>query len=244
MHPKRIPLSDFPDVVLHAEESSTKRHPQFAAAKTGDIVAAGTVVAEFIDSECVERLRALLDDQRAELLPVHALEVGGVNEIPVALARELGRRLGIPVNTSVVQSNAVGHTGADGFHRLANQALFEGIVTPGARYLVVDDFVGQGGTLANLIGFVFSEGARVVGATALTGKAYSAKLAPAGGQIQTLRETHGRALEEWWVESFGFDFDRLTRSEARYLEKTADAHTVRDRIVAARLERGSEGGRP
>lgn len=155
MHPKRIPLSGFPDVVLHAEESSTKRHPQFAAAKAGDIVAAGTVVAEFIDSESVERLRVLLNDQPAELLPVHALEIGGVNEIPVALARELGRRLGMPVNTSVVQSNAVGHTGADGFHRLANQALFEGTVTPGARYVVVDDFVGQGGTLANLIGFVF-----------------------------------------------------------------------------------------
>lgn len=240
MHPKRIPLGGFPDVVLHAEELSAKRHPQFAAAKTGNIVAAGAVVAEFINSESIERLRALLGDQAAELLPVHALEVGGVNEIPVALARELGRRLGMAINTSVVQSNAVGHTGADGFHRLANQALFEGIVTPGARYLVIDDFVGQGGTLANLIGFVFAEGARVVGATALTGKPYSAKLAPAERQIQTLREKHGRGLEEWWVESFGFDFDRLTRSEARYLEKTEDAHTIRDRIVAARLARGAE----
>jgi hypothetical protein len=143
MYPKRIPLSGFPDVVLHAEESSAKRYPQFAAAKAGDIVAAGTVVAEFINSESVGHLRVLLGDRPAELLPVHALEVDGVNEIPVALARELGRRLGIPVNTSVVQLNAVGHTGADGFHRLANQALFEGIITSGARYLVVDDFVAK-----------------------------------------------------------------------------------------------------
>jgi hypothetical protein len=122
---------------------SRKRYPQFAAAKAGDIVAAGTVVAEFINSESVGHLRVLLGDRPAELLPVHALEVDGVNEIPVALARELGRRLGIPVNTSVVQLNAVGHTGADGFHRLANQALFEGIITSGARYLVVDDFVAK-----------------------------------------------------------------------------------------------------
>jgi adenine/guanine phosphoribosyltransferase-like PRPP-binding protein len=42
----------------------------------------------------------------------------------------------------------------------------------------VDDFVGQGGTLANLIGFIKSLGGHVVGATALTGKPYSAKLAP------------------------------------------------------------------
>jgi len=78
-----------------------------------------------------------------------------------------------------------------------------------------------------------------VGATALTGKPYSAKLSPAEGQIQALRDKHGRALEEWWIESFGFDFDRLTRSEARYLENTADAHTIRDRIVAARLADGA-----
>jgi hypothetical protein len=105
--------------------------------------------------------------------------------------------------------------------------------------LIVDDFVGQGGTLANLIGFVFSGGGAAVGATTLTGKAFSAKLAPAEGQIQALRDRHGRALEQWWTEGFGFDFDRLTRSEARYLAKTADAHTIRDRIAAARLERGS-----
>jgi hypothetical protein len=41
---------------------------------------------------------------------------------------------------------------ADGFKRLANQALFSGTVVPGQWYFVVDDFVGQGGTLANLIG--------------------------------------------------------------------------------------------
>jgi hypothetical protein len=93
--------------------------------------------------------------------------------------------------------------------------------------------------LANLIGFVSAEGASAVGATTLTGKPYSAKLAPAEHQIQVLREKHGRALEEWWIESFGFDFDCLTRSEARYLEKTADAHTIRDRIVAIRLERSA-----
>src|SRR5262245_5499221 len=126
MKPKRIPVSGFPDVVLHAEEAAVKRHSQFTAGKTGDIVAAGTVVAEFISQESVERVRALLNGQPAELLSVHALEVDGVNEIPVALARELGRRLELPVSTSVVQSNAVGHTGADGFHRLANQARHSG----------------------------------------------------------------------------------------------------------------------
>ena len=155
------------------------------------------------------------------------------NEIPAALANVLSRLLGLPVNRSFVQLNSVGHTGADGFKRLANQALFPGAAVQGATCLIVDDFVGQGGTLANLIGFIRSQGGEVLGASVLTGKPYSAKLAPDEAQIDALRHKHGRELETWWAEKFGFGFDRLTRSEARYLEKTADAHTIRSRIAAA-----------
>lgn len=239
MRPIRIPLFEFPDVVLHADESIVKKHPQYQAGKAGDIVAAGVLVAELVSRNSVEHLGALCREQPIELLPIHALESAGVNEIPAALAKVLARQLKLPVNNSIVQSNSVGHTGASGFHRLANQARFEGQVTVGQQYLVVDDFVGQGGTLANLIGFISSEGGRVLGATVLTGKPFSAKLAPDAESIQALRHKHGRKLEDWWSENFGFDFDCLTRSEARYLEKSADADAIRDRLVAAGLEVGA-----
>jgi hypothetical protein len=184
-------------------------------------------------SRCAGPRRTLEGRLLPELVPIHALETQGVNEIPAALANLLSRLLGLPINKSIVQLNSVGHTGADGFKRLANQALFAGVVVQGAAYLIVDDFVGQGGTLANLIGFIRSQGGEVLAATVLTGKPYSAKLAPDEGQINALRHKHGRELETWWAEKFGFDFDRLTRSEARYLEKTADADTIRSRIAAA-----------
>ena len=148
----------------------------------------------------------------------------------------LGHRLDLPVNDSIVQSNSVGHTGASGFHRLANQALFVGPVTQRQSYFVVDDFVGQGGTLANLIGFIRFHGGHVLGAAVLTGKPYSAKLSPNDASIQSLRHKHGNELEEWWQERFGFGFNCLTRSEARYLEKSADAQTIRNRLAAAGLE--------
>jgi adenine/guanine phosphoribosyltransferase-like PRPP-binding protein len=32
----------------------------------------------------------------------------------------------------------------------------------GERYIIVDDFVGQGGTLANLIGYIESQGGQAV----------------------------------------------------------------------------------
>jgi len=102
----------------------------------------------------------------------------------------------------------------------------------------VDDFVGQGGTVANLAGFIHGRGGAVLGATVLTGKPCSAKLAPGDAQIRALRANHGGELEECWRQSFGFGFECLTRSEARYLEKTADADTIRSRVAAA----GSAGG--
>jgi len=73
---------------------------------------------------------------------------------------------------------------------------------------------------------------------ALIGKPYSAKLAAYAELIQALRHKHGQELEKWWRQNFGFGFDELTRSEARYLENSADAHTIRDRLVAAGLESG------
>lgn len=97
----------------------------------------------------------------------------------------------------------------------------------------MDDFIGQGGTLANLRGWLLENGGRVVGATVLTGKSYSAKLRLDPNQIDELEKKHGQELREWWRSHFGFDYDCLTSSEARYLIRTPSADRVRDRIIAA-----------
>ncbi len=93
------------------------------------------------------------------LVSAHAYEREGVNAIPEALADALGRQLGWPVDSEVVQSNIVAHTGAGGFERLARQASFDGVIEPGRSYVLVDDFVGMGGTLANLRAIFMHTGA-------------------------------------------------------------------------------------
>lgn len=92
--------------------------------------------------------------------------------------------------------------------------------------------------MPGVIGYVENGGGHAIGATVLTGKPYSAKLAPDDDLIRALRDKHGRELENWWREKFGFGFDCLTRSEARYLEKSADAQVIRDRITEAGLKGG------
>lgn len=230
--PERSPWNAFPDVIIHAPELTVKKHEVYAQAKAGDSDAAFQLVRDTISFAAVKKVIELAAKRSPLLASAHAFEKTGVNAIPEALADELGERTGFPVDGSIVQINVVGHTGASGFSRLARQALFDGDVVAGADYLLVDDFIGQGGTLANLRGYIESKGGNVIGATVLTGKDFSARLALTNEQLAALRAKHGN-LEDWWKARFGHGFDRLTQSEARYLERTKDADTIRDRLAEA-----------
>jgi hypothetical protein len=96
----------------------------------------------------------------------------------------------------------------------------------------VDDFIGQGGTLANLRGHILRQGGHVLGATALTGKDYSARLASTDEQIVELRSKHGH-LENWWRHRFGFGFECLTASETRYLCRTSSSERIVEQLEKA-----------
>ena len=153
--------------------------------------------------------------------------------MPEVFADVLGRRLGWPVDGGILQTNVVAHTGADGWSRMARPAAFDGPVVAGRRYVLVDDFLGMGGTLASLRGHLESHGGMVVAAAALTGKPYSAKLAPTLDRLRELRARHGPDLETWWQHKFGHAFDALIESEARYLAQTENVDTVRNRLAEA-----------
>lgn len=241
--PFRKPLFDFPDVVIHAGETAVKKHPLYGAAKLGDEEAASELINDTFNPEVIEALRTLLHGKRPTLISAHAMEGEGVNAIPEALAEKIAEKLELKVDSGIIQTNTVGHTGADGFGRLARQPLFDGDVIEGQEYLIVDDFIGMGGTIANLKGYIELNGGVVIGATTLTGKPYSAKIAPDRNTLQELRDKHGKELEDWWKERFVHTFDCLTQSEARYLLKTENADRVRNKIAEAEQEgnrRGSE----
>jgi hypothetical protein len=230
----RSPLYGFPDVAILAPVRAAKSDPNYAAAKSGDPLQAAALIANLVGPDEIDAVRKLLDGRQPIVSPVHALETAGFNEIPLALAVVIAHALALHVETSVIQLNTAGHTGASGWHRLSNPAIFGGDVIPHAEYLLVDDFIGQGGTVANLAGFIRSKSGEVIGVTTLTGQARSARLAPDRALIELLRAKHGQNLEDWWKERFGYGFDCLTYSEARYLERVEDADTVRARVTEAR----------
>lgn len=242
MHPDRAAWDDaFPEVLILAAETEIKRHADYRAAKTGDAEAAARLVRDLVTQAKVDELARMIAGRAPVLASIHAQEAHGINAIPEALADLLGLKLGLPTDDAIVQVNVVNHTGASGFARLARQALFEGDVQAGAEYLIVDDFIGQGGTIANFRGHLLAHGARVIGAVVLTGKPFSARLALSAERLTELRAKHGQ-LEDWWRENFGFSFDTLTESEGRYLVNTADADTIRDRIASAQQAADGQDG--
>ncbi len=232
--PPRTPWGSFPDVLIHASESAVKQHPAYRAAKAGDGFAATALVNDTMSEAQNIRLVELLRGHAPILVSAHAYEREGVNAIPESFAVEISKATGWPHDVGVAQVNVVAHTGADGFSRLARQAEFDGVIQAGCEYVLVDDFVGMGGTLANLKGYIESQGGKVLAAVCLTGKPHSAKLAPSVERLQELRVKHGKELENWWIERFAHAFDALTESEARYLARTEAADTIRSRIAAAK----------
>lgn len=226
---------DFPDVVLHARLGDATAHRDYEAAKAGDKDAAYRLVSEILTKDAVDKIRNIIGNREVLLAAVHAEEASGRNKIPQAMADILGKVLHQEVDDSLIQTKLVGRTGQDGFGRLANQPEFAGNVRSDLPYFILDDTLTQGGTLAGLKGYIESHGGRVIGASALTGKQYSARMALSPQTLSQLREHFGgTGLENWWKQQHGYGFDGLTESEANYLLRAGDADKIRDRVLAAR----------
>lgn len=223
---------DFPDAIILAPLSAEKNNPDYEAGKAGDIDAALRFVESIITKDGLGKIADIANG--ADLVvSVHAEEAQGLNKIPSVFASVIAEQLGIDVELNIIQTDRPLRSAGDGFHRLANQPRFSGTIKEGAKHLILDDTITQGGTIASLKGYIESNGGEVIGAAALTGKQYSAKLALQEQTLISLREKHGE-LEGWWKEQFGYGFDKLTESEARYLTRVADADTIRTRISTAR----------
>ncbi|WP_429056681.1 LPD38 domain-containing protein [Aeromonas jandaei] len=224
----------FPEVILHGRLGDATSHPDYEAAKGGDDAAARRLVRDVLSPDSIRQLKDVIGNREAIALGVHAEEAMSRNAIPQAMADVLGKVLGIEVSVDIVQSAKVGRTSQDGFGRLANQPRFDGTVRTDKPYLIMDDTLTQGGTLANLKGFIENRGGEVLAATALTGKQYSAKIAIDSSTLKQLRDHYdGTDLEAWWQNRFGYGFDSLTESEGRYLLRAKDADKIRDRVAAA-----------
>lgn len=156
----------------------------------------------------------------------------------MAFAQALHETLNLKLETGIVQADRSYRTQSDGVGRLLKRVGFDGRVVKGRNYLIVDDVVTQGGTLADLKGYIEQNGGNVIGASVLSGKAHSAKMEVRKATLGQLRKQAGKKLEIWWQEQFNYDFSKLTESEARYLAKQIHRNgieAVRDTLIKTRF---------
>ena len=218
-----------PDAIIGSTLGSASKHPDYVAAKGGDVAAATRLAVDLVTPEMAAKVAAALGGARPRVLPVAAEESSGRNKIPRAVAEVLAARLGLETTTGIVQANRARRTGLDGLDRIFAPVDFAGTVEPG-DYLLVDDTLTQGGTFAALASHIREGGGNVVGVVALTGKQYSAKIQPSPETLASLRQKHGD-LEDQFRAATGYGFDALTESEARYLARFEPAERLRDRIA-------------
>lgn len=218
-----------PDAIIGSTLGSASKHPDYAAAKAGEVEAATRLAVDLVTPEMVAKVAAALGGARPRVLPVAAEESSGRNKIPRAVAEVLAARLGLETATGIVQANRAQRTGLDGLDRIFAPVDFAGTVEPG-DYLLVDDTLTQGGTFAALASHIREGGGNVSAVVALTGKQYSAKIQPSPETLASLRQKHGD-LEDQFRTATGYGFDALTESEARYLARFEPAERLRDRIA-------------
>lgn len=236
---------NFPRVAVHSDTALRDRHPAYENAKAGNEEAAFALAEDLLSAAVTDQLRQLIGAGPVILLPITALETTGFNAIPDAMAQVLGADLGQRVSSGeIVQNNTVGHTKARAFNRMVTPAAFEGNVLEDIDYLLIDDHVGLGGTLANLKGYIEVHGGRVIGMTTLTQSRDAAQIALQHHTLNMLRERHGDPLEEFWNTWFGHGLDCLTEVEGQNLCRLESIDTIAARLAEAAIEVRGRGVEP
>lgn len=208
-----------------------KAHPEYVAAKNGDVQRAMVLIDRIISDEAVQAIAAKVRETRATLLPVVGVEDDGENLIPAAFAAAVAGLSGVPVAEGVTRRSRNSRTHQDGVDRIFNAPLFEGKIQPGERFYLIDDTVTQGGTLAALGRYVTENGGLVVGATVLTGQQRSSTLAITENTLLSVRK-HFKDIEYAFKKTSGRDFTSLTESEGRYITQPNLIQRFRDETAA------------
>lgn len=236
----RTDWRDLPNVLIAHTAATITTHELYLLAKSGDTSAALALVDKYITDNFLQELFNVLHSSKdVFVLPVHAEEYLGRNKIPMAFAAIIQQNLGLQIDLDIVQASKAYRTQSDGVGRLLKRVIFNGKVVANRQYLIVDDVITQGGTLADLRGFIELNGGKVVAVSTLNGKPNSAKLPITKATLGQLRKQAGQDLEHWWQKEFYYDFSKFTESEARYLTKQIHRHgldTVRDTLIKTRSQ--------
>ncbi|OTG61220.1 hypothetical protein B9T36_02125 [Acinetobacter sp. ANC 4204] len=240
----RTEWKDFPKVQVLYPLNTLKNASEelYFEAKSGNVFSAFNLLAIQLDTyDRIIHLKHIFTEGNPIIVPVLAIEALGNNRIPAVFAEMIAEILNLEVNNDIVQTVKANHTDAGAYERIVRQPRFDGKVEKGRNYIIVDDTVAMGGTLAALKGYIESQGGYVQRAVTLTGLTTEFDIVPLEKMLKSVLGKHPN-LSEWWQYEFGFPIEYLTQGELGHLRTPSSLDEIRNRLITAGFQSSHEAG--
>ena len=221
------------DIVVFSifeNDSHLKRHSDYRKAKAGNFRSALNLISDLVWPEINQHKDRFSKD--SIFAAPFARESSGDNAIPQVMAEVFALVCGATADRGLVQITKVYHTGANPMERLALRPEFEGPVVSGANYVLLDDVVSLGGTLAELAHYIQINGGLVRDIAVIVNAGRNKSLSPDIKTLRILNERFGNEI----IEIFGISINALTANEAQYLVGFRSTDEIRNRLIKAKKE--------
>lgn len=239
----RTSWQHFPKVYVFYSLNTLKKASEqdYYRAKSGDVLAAFNLLAVKLDTyDKIIQSEHIFTPNNPILVPVLAIEALGNNRIPAVFAEMVAEILNLQVSSEIVQTVKANHTNAGAYERIVRQPRFEGYVESGRNYIIIDDTVAMGGTLAALKGYIESQGGHVLKAVTITGLTPPEfDIRPSEKMLKSVILKHPN-LSQWWQYEFGFPIEYLTQGELGHLRTPSSLDEIRDRLITSGFQSSHE----
>ena len=223
----------FPAVVNHTSSGMARKHPDFHAAKHGDYEAALRLVDAFVkDSKIADIAQRY---PHAHVVYNHKMQGGDINMIPAAYAAKFSA-IGMTVDHDIIAVTDVSHTNASDLSRISKRMRFEGKVSRGVDYILLDDFITSGAELRDLRDYIQSRDGNVVLMTTF-GHGSFGKLQDIRIDSTYIERLNASGITDQDLRKYGIasEIGCLTLGEAARLSRLVNA---RAKAAAARRSAG------
>lgn len=228
--------SFFPAVTNHTSAAYARSHPEFDAAKHGNFDAALRLVDDLVKDERIKQIAQ--EYPNAHIVYNHKMQGERINMIPAAYAAKFSTA-GMKVEHGIIAITDVSHTNASDIARISKRMRYEGNVTQGADYILLDDFITSGAELRDMRDYIQSKGGNVVAMTTLGHGSYG-KLTDIRIDDKYIECLKQNGITDKELRKYGIasELGCLTLGEAAKLARLVNS---RAKTAASRIGQGVPG---
>ncbi len=230
----------------------------FAAKKDADYEAAYIISERLISENALKMVADKIGYEsfahetsgRHKPLVVAPVKAGSVvkNLIPLAMAHLIADRFQLEVCRDIYQRSGTGRTGRSALDRLLLQPEFTGKVERGRKYIIVDDVLTMGGSIAGLASYIESNGGKVICTTVLANQSQVAatakeRLKPKELEllvkpqvVHSIEKKFGWRFENVFEKAVGFPLRALTSREGSFVQSVFESSSQFTKAVACARE--------